>query len=125
MKTNCWLMVGVLLATSAVAQDNTTAASAAPTAPPPAQAAPATAPATGAAAPEAKPKAVKHKRHAAPARMAPLTEPTITLTPGPAQVAAKNLTARGQAGLKGEVVAHLKQGDTVTVLSQINLDKHK
>ncbi len=125
MKTNCWLMVGVLLATSAVAQDNTNAVSAAPTAPPPAQAAPALAPATGAAAPEAKPKAVKHKRHAAPARIVPLSEPTVTLTPGPAQVAVKSLTARGQAGLKGEVVAHLKQGETVTVLSQINLEKHK
>ncbi|HUA39402.1 MAG TPA: SH3 domain-containing protein [Candidatus Sulfopaludibacter sp.] len=125
MKTNCWLMVGVLLATSAVAQDNTNAVSTAPTAPPPAQAAPAAAPATGTAAPEAKPKAVKHKHHAAPARVAPLSEPTVTLTPGPAQVAVKSLTARGQAGLKGEVVAHLKQGDTVTVLSQINLEKHK
>ena len=31
---------------------------------------------------------------------------------------------RGQAGLKGEVVAHLLKGDAVTVLSQINLDKH-
>jgi uncharacterized protein YgiM (DUF1202 family) len=121
MKTNCWLMVGVLLATSAVAQDNTNAVSTAP----PAQAAPAMAPATGAAAPEAKPKAVKHKRHAAAARMVPLSEPTVTLAPGPAQVAVKSLTARGQAGLKGEVVAHLKQGDTVTVLSQINLEKHK
>jgi uncharacterized protein YgiM (DUF1202 family) len=40
-------------------------------------------------------------------------------------VAVKNLTARGQAGLKGEVVAHLKQGDTVTIISQINLEKHK
>ncbi len=119
-------MVGVLLATSAVAQDNTNAVSApAPTAPPPAQAAPAMAPATGAAAPEAKPKAVKHKRHAAPAKVVPLSEPTVTLAPGPAQVAVKSLTARGQAGLKGEVVAHLKQGDTVTVLSQINLEKHK
>ncbi|HXR49325.1 MAG TPA: SH3 domain-containing protein [Candidatus Limnocylindrales bacterium] len=126
MKTNCWLMVGVLLATSAVAQDNTNAVSPATTAPPPAQAAPAMAPATGTAAPEAKPKAIKQRKHKAAARpAAPLSEPTVTLAPGPAQVSVKNLTARGQAGLKGEVVAHLKQGDTVTVLSQINLEKHK
>ncbi len=121
-------MVGVLLATSAVAQDNTNAVSSAPapTAPPPAQAATAPSSATGAAAPEAKPKAVKHKMHKAAAKpTAPISEPTVTLVAGPAQVAAKNLTARGQAGLKGEVVAHLKQGDTVTVLSQINLEKHK
>jgi uncharacterized protein YgiM (DUF1202 family) len=38
---------------------------------------------------------------------------------------AANINARGQAGLKGEVVAHLKKGDAVTVLGQINLDKHK
>ena len=106
-------MLGVMLATSAVAQDNSNAGAAAP-----AGAAPASAPAEA-------PKPVKPKHHAAPARVTPLSEPTVTLSPGPAQVAVKNLTARGQAGLKGEVVAHLKQGDTVTVISQINLEKHK
>ncbi|HTQ50973.1 MAG TPA: hypothetical protein VMJ12_09705 [Candidatus Acidoferrales bacterium] len=127
MKTNCWLMLGVMLATSAVAQDNSNsgAATPAPTAAPPAEAAPATVPAaTGTAAPTEKAKPVKH-RHRAPAKVVPLSEPTVTLVSGPAQVAVKSLTVRGQAGLKGEVVAHLKQGDTVTVLSQINLDKHK
>ena len=120
-------MLGVMLATSAVAQDNsnTGATTPAPTAAPPAEAAPATVPAAaGTAAPTEKAKPVKHKHHA-PAKVVPLSEPTVALVPGPAQVAVKSLTARGQAGLKGEVVAHLKQGDTVTVLSQINLDKHK
>jgi uncharacterized protein YgiM (DUF1202 family) len=127
MKTNCWLMLGVLLATSAVAQNNPNAGapSPAPTTPPPAAAAPATASAAETAPPAEKPKPVKHKHHAAPAKVVPIAEPTVTLVPGPAQVSVKSLTARGQAGLKGEVVAHLKQGDTVTVLSQINLDKHK
>jgi uncharacterized protein YgiM (DUF1202 family) len=111
MKTNCWLMLGVMLATSAVAQNNPNAGATAP-----AVAAPASAPA-------ATTKPVKH--HAAPANVVPLSEPTVTLVPGPAQVAVKSLTARGQAGLKGEVVSHLKQGETVTVMSQINLDKHK
>jgi uncharacterized protein YgiM (DUF1202 family) len=32
---------------------------------------------------------------------------------------------RGQAGLKGEFIAHISKGDAVTVLDQINLDKHK
>ncbi len=120
-------MVGVMLATSAVAQDNTNAVSTAPAAPPPAEAAPATAPSSlEAGAPAATPKPVRHRKHkAAPARMIPLSEPTVTLVPGPAQVAVKSLNARGQAGLKGEVVAHLTQGETVTVLSQINLEKHK
>ena len=44
--------------------------------------------------------------------------------PGPAEVTVSNLVVRGQAGLQGEVVAHLFKGDAVTVLSQINLDKH-
>ncbi|MGD0086790.1 MAG: SH3 domain-containing protein [Verrucomicrobiota bacterium] len=126
MKTNCWLMLGVMLATSAVAQNNPNAGapSPAPTTPPPAAAATATAPAAETTPPAEKPKPVKHKHHAA-AKVVPIAEPTVTLVPGPAQVSVKSLTARGQAGLKGEVVAHLKQGDTVTILSQINLDKHK
>ncbi len=119
-------MLGVMLATSAVAQNNPNAgaAASAPTTPPPAAAAPATAPATDTAPPVEKPKPIKHKHHAA-AKVVPIAEPTVMLVPGPAQVSVKSLTARGQAGLKGEVVAHLKQGNTVTVLSQINLDKHK
>jgi uncharacterized protein YgiM (DUF1202 family) len=66
---------------------------------------------------------VKHKRKAAAAK--PISEPTVALVPGPAEVAVKNVNVRGQAGLKGEVVAHLVKGDAVTVLGQINLDKHK
>ena len=74
----------------------------------------------GGAGPSAAPVKKKHK--AAPAK--PINEPTVTLVPGPAEVTA-NINARGQAGLKGEVVTHLKKGETVTVLDQINLDKHK
>ena len=120
-------MLGVMLATSAVAQNNPNAGapSPAPTMSPPAAAATATAPAAETAPPAEKPKPVKHKHHAAPAKVVPIAEPAVTLVPGPAQVSVKSLTARGQAGLKGEVVAHLKQGDTVMILSQINLDKHK
>ena len=127
MKTNCWLILGVMLATSAVAQNNPNAGATAPTptTPPPAEAAPAAAPAPEAGAPAETKKPVKHRHHAAPANVVPLSEPSVALVPGPAQVAVKSLTARGQAGLKGEVVSHLKQGETVTVLSQINLDKHK
>jgi SH3-like domain-containing protein len=67
---------------------------------------------------------VKHKKHKAAAPAKAITEPAVALVPGPAEVAA-NINARGQAGLKGEVVAHLKKGDAVTILGQINLDKHK
>ncbi len=121
-------MLGVMLATSAIAQDNSNAGSTtpAPSTPPPAAVAPAAAPTTPeAGAPVEKPRPARHKHHAAPARVVPISEPPVSLVPGPAQVAVKSLTARGQAGLKGEVVAHLKQGETVTVLSQINLEKHR
>ena len=127
MKTNCWLMLGVMLATSAVAQNNSNAGatSPAPTTPPPAEVAPAPPSAPEAGAPAAKPKAVKHKTHHAAAKVAPLSEPPVSLVPGPAQVATKSLSVRGQAGFRGVVVGHLTQGETVTVLSQINLEKHR
>ena len=117
---NCWLTLGVMLAMSAVAQDNTN------TLPPIPAPSPAVAPAPSTPAPAVEPAQnaapVKKKHKAAPAK--PIKEPMVTLVPGPAEVAA-NINARGQAGLKGEVVSHLKKGETVTVLEQINLDKHK
>jgi uncharacterized protein YgiM (DUF1202 family) len=64
------------------------------------------------------------KRAAAPVKVAALKEPTVALVPGAAEVTVSNLIVRGQAGLQGEVVSHLLKGDAVTVLSQINLDKH-
>jgi uncharacterized protein YgiM (DUF1202 family) len=120
MKMNCWLTLGVMIAMSAVAQNNTN------TLPPIPAPSPAVAPAPSTPAPTVEPAPslapVKKKHKAAPAK--PIKEPAVTLVPGPAEVAA-NINARGQAGLKGEVVAHLKKGETVTVLDQINLDKHK
>jgi uncharacterized protein YgiM (DUF1202 family) len=121
MKMNCWLTLGVMLAMSAVAQNNTN------TLPPIPAPSPAVAPAPSRPAPAVEPAQtaapVKHKRKAAVAK--PISEPTVALVPGPAEVAVKNVNVRGQAGLKGEVVAHLVKGDAVTVLGQINLDKHK
>lgn len=127
MKTNCWLVLGAMIATSAIAQNNTntlpempapvsTPAAEATAAPAAAAPAPATATATKAAAP------VKHPKRAV-ARHA-LKEPAMSLVPGPAEVAVSNLIVRGQAGLKGDVLGHLPKGDAVTVLGQINLDKH-
>jgi uncharacterized protein YgiM (DUF1202 family) len=123
MKTNCWLMLGVMIATSAVAQNNTNTLPEIP--------APITAPAVSVA-----PEATNAPEKKAPARRkrvplsvakpaAALTEPTVALAPGAAEVAVNNLNIRSQAGLNGEVVAHLAKGDAVIVLSQINLDKHK
>jgi uncharacterized protein YraI len=129
MKTNCWLLIGTFAATAAVAQVNTNKL---PEIPAPANAAatiPAITPAPVTPAPatntvaHAKKKAVKAKvvKKAAPKK---LDEIAVSLVAGPATVESANLNLRGQAGLKGEVVGHLKKGDAVTVISQINLDKH-
>ena len=125
MKMNCWLTLGVILATSVVAQNNTNTPNTLPPIPAPSPAvepAPSTPLPVVEPAPSAAP--VKHKKHKAAHPAKPITEPMVALVPGTAEVAA-NINARGQAGLKGEVVAHLKKGDAVTVLGQINLDKHK
>jgi len=121
MKMNCWLTLGVMVAMSAVAQDKSNTLPPIP-APSPAVA-PAPAPEPAAApAPAPAPAPAKKKHKAAPAK--PIHEMPVSLVPGPAEVTA-NVNARGQAGLKGEVVTHLKKGETVTVMEQINLDKHK
>ena len=143
MKTNCWLVLGVMLATSAVAQVNTNSA---PAAPAPAVTVPAPA-ATTMVAPvatnaPAKKAAVKHKKTtakkkgaktatkakksaAAKSEVAAAAEAPVTLLPGDAEVATDHVNVRGQAGVKGEVIAHLKKGDKVTVIAEITLDKHK
>jgi uncharacterized protein YgiM (DUF1202 family) len=119
MKMNCWLTLGVMVALSAVAQDNTNTLPPIPA--PSAAVAPAAPAPEPVAAPAPAPAPVKKKK-AAPVK--PLHEPPVSLVPGPAEITA-NINARGQAGLKGEVVSHMKKGETVTVLEQINLDKHK
>jgi len=142
MKTNCWLILGTMLATTAVAQVNTNKL---PEIPPPALNAPAAPPSivtpvdvktntpvkkvvhkksTGTKKVKTSTKTAKDhvaKDHAT--TVAPLLP--VTLVPGPATVAAEHVNLRGQAGLKGEVVGHVQKGDTVTVISEINLDKPK
>jgi uncharacterized protein YgiM (DUF1202 family) len=130
MKMNYWLILGVMVATSVTAQDNTNL----PAIPPPANttaSAPVMTPVvetapTNAPAPAKKKKSKKKK---AAAKAAPgktvFTEATVALVPGPAEVCVSNLNVRGQAGLKGEVVSHLQKGDSVNVLSELTLGKHK
>lgn len=122
MKTNYWLILGTIVATSAVAQVDTNTLPAIP-APANVTAAPVapvvTEPTNAVAAPVVKKAAPKKKRV-----VKKLSEPSVTLVPGTATVLTPNLNLRGQAGVKGEVVGHLKKGDSVTVISQINLDKH-
>ena len=115
----------MLVATGAVAQNNTNTL---PPIPPPITT-PAVAPTVAPVAPSVAPVAEPVKK-AAPAKpkkikRVALNEPTVALMPGAAEVAVANLNVRGQAGLKGEAIAHLKKGEVVAVLSQINLDKHE
>lgn len=129
MKMNCWLILGVMVAGSATAQNNTNTL---PSIPPPVVTAPAV---VNTPPPEVETNAPakkvhKHKKHvtAAAAAAAPkeaFSEATVTLVPGPAEVAVNHVNVRGQAGLKGEVISHVEKGASVTVLGQINLDKHK
>ena len=122
MKKHCWLTLGLMVATVAVAQNNANSLPAipSPVTSPAAESAAAPAAATAPKVAPVKPK----KRAAAPVKVAALKEPTVALVPGAAEVTVSNLIVRGQAGLQGEVVSHLLKGDAVTVLSQINLDKH-
>jgi uncharacterized protein YgiM (DUF1202 family) len=126
MKKHCWLTLGLMVATVAVAQNNTSSNSL-PAIPAPvtSPAAESTAAPAKAAAPVAAPAKQKPKKRAvAPAKVVKLKESAVALVPGTASVTVSNLIVRGQAGLKGEVVTHLLKGDAVTVLAQINLDKH-
>jgi uncharacterized protein YgiM (DUF1202 family) len=138
MKINYYLMLGIMMTAGAVAQQTNNPVPPVNPLPPlplPVESAAPAAPAATAAetvAPKKKTGSKHHKKStkklAAKAEVAaksPPAEPPSNLVPGPAKVVASNLNIRGQAGMKGEVVAHLQKGDVVTVLSQINLDKHK
>ncbi len=125
MKT-IWTILGTLMAASLFAQNNpnTLPAVPAPVNSPAAETAPAPPTAEPAPSAPANPP-VKHiKKHHIVKHRPAVKEPTVTLAPGPAQVGASELVVRGQAGLKGEEVAHLAKGDTVNVLEQINLEHH-
>lgn len=126
MKKNSWLVLATMIATSAVAQVDTNNL---PEIPAPATTAAPAAPAVAAtpeAAPAAEPAPVPAKKKTAPKKhvVKKIYEPTVSLVAGPATVSATHLNLRGQAGMKGEAIGRLKDGETVNVISQINLDKH-
>lgn len=130
MKKNCWLILGSFIATSVVAQVNTNTL---PEIPDPAVSAETPAVAVDTAAPAVAETPATPAAPAAPVKKAApkkkrvvkkLHEPTVSLVPGPAVVTAHHLNVRGQAGLHGERVGQLNGGEMVTVISQINLDKH-
>lgn len=114
----------MMVATGVVAQSSTNTLPAIPAPITTPMAEPVAPTATPVVAPVKKAAPVKHKKVAAPKKVA-LNEPTVALMPGAAEVAIPHLNVRGQAGLKGEAIARLNKGDVVAVLSQINLDKHE
>lgn len=141
MKKNLWIIFATALTTSLLAQD---ASNTAPVlqAPPPepapmvAPTAPSSEPAaatveapTNAApttAPEApkKKKAAKKKtsRKTAAHKAAPELK-TVPLVPGPAVVSANHVNVRSKAGLVGEVVTRMTNGQPVTVIEEVHLKK--
>jgi hypothetical protein len=141
MKTNCWLLVGLLLAGNLFAQQLSNVPPAGPVSAPPAlPAAPAAtnaAPAVSDAKPSApaKPAVSKKKKRskkpagAVPAPKAKTSVKTVShavtrtepLAMGAATVIASNVNVRGQAKLNSEVLTRLTKGDSVVVLEEIIL----
>jgi uncharacterized protein YgiM (DUF1202 family) len=130
MKKNCWVILGMMLSTSLLAQTATNPAPAGPIeTPAPAPAAmlsPAPAKTNAPPAKTAKKSTPKKKVAKAPEKKpaAKKKEPmpelkTEPLVPGSATVVASNVNVRGQAKLKSEVVARVTKGDTVTVIEEI------
>jgi len=136
MKKNFWLIVAATISTSVLAQDasNSTPAFQAPP-PPPAQMsppaadqpAPAIEAATNApATPTAhKPKTAKKKtttKKAAAHKPAPELK-TVPLVPGPAVISANHVNVRSKAGLVGEILTRMTNGEPVTVIEEVQLKK--
>ena len=116
-----------VLATSLFGQTPTPTPTPVPADPPPPPLIPAAEPATPSPAP------TKQADKKTPAPKKPATTTTTTkkptepanrsftkLKPGQAVATEKNVNVRGQAALNSEIVTHLKRGDVVTVLEQIN-----
>jgi uncharacterized protein YgiM (DUF1202 family) len=130
MKHNCWLILGMMLSTSLLAQQVTNPVPAAPiempAAAPVAKITPAT---TGTKAPAAKTttkKSANKKAQKAPPKKAAAKKKeavpelkTVPLVAGPAVVVASNVNVRGQAKLKSEVVTRITKGQSVSVLAEI------
>ena len=130
MKYNCWLVLGIMLSTSLLAQEATDTAPPAaiqmPVAAPPADLAPAAAKTNAPAAKAAKKKSTPKMAHKAPVKKAPARKTatwpelrTMPLVAGPAMVVASNVNVRGQAKLKSEIVTQVTKGQTVTVIEEI------
>jgi SH3-like domain-containing protein len=130
MKNKCWLILGMMLSTSLLAQQATNSPPSAPietpAAAPAATLTPAPATTNAPAAKAGKKKAGKKKAQKAPQKKAVAKKKaavpqlkTVPLVPGPAEVVASNVNVRGQAKLKSEIVTRITKGQTVTVIQEI------
>ncbi len=140
MKKNLWIVFAAAISTSLLAQDATNSTPVLQ-APPPPETAPATMPSitdtTPAPAPTAEtptnapaaPKKKTAKKKAATTKKAVAHKPaapelkTVPLVSGPAVVAANHVNVRSKAGLVGEVVTRMTNGQPVTVVEEIHLKK--
>ncbi|HEU0040097.1 MAG TPA: SH3 domain-containing protein [Verrucomicrobiae bacterium] len=120
MKIKCWLVLGLMLSTSLLAQPGTNP-------PPIGLPAPGTTNVTAPAAKSAKKKAAARpaKKQAPAETKSAIAEKPIVLSPGPATITGGNVNVRGQARLNSEIVKRLNKGDAVTVIEQIILGKPK
>lgn len=141
MKKNLWIILAAAISTSLLAQDATNTAAPVLQAPPPAEPAPATLPPPPPSAPTAEPapameaptnapaaapkkKTVKKKtvKKAVAHKAAPELK-TVPLVPGSATVSANHVNIRSKAGLVGEVLTHMTNGESVTVIEEVHLKK--
>lgn len=130
MKIKFWSVYVALISTSLLAQQDTNSPAAAPIeTPAPAPAVTAMPEVKPEPAPAVEPAAKPAKKKAAPrqtARKAAVQPSELRTTPlvaGPAVVAADRVNVRGQAGLKGEIITRMTNGESVMVLEEIKL-KH-
>jgi uncharacterized protein YgiM (DUF1202 family) len=139
MKKNLWIVFAVALSTSLLAQDATnsapvlqapppepTPATSAPSAEPamPAMEAPTNAPAAPKKAKTATKKKTAKKPTTTAAHKAKAPElKTVPLVPGPAVVSANHVNVRTKAGLVGEVLTHMTNGESVIVIEEVHLKK--
>jgi uncharacterized protein YgiM (DUF1202 family) len=122
MKMNCWLVFGMILSTSLLAQQVTNAPPAGPIESPSSASVTSTnAVESAAAKAPAKKSGSKKKRAKQPAKAkdAAAQLRTVPLVAGPATVEANHVNVRGQPKLNSEVVTRLSKGDSVTVIEEI------
>jgi len=105
MKKNGWMILGLMLSTSLLAQ---------PVADPP-----------PAGAQKAKPETAATRKASPTATKPAVPEKPIVLVPGPATITGDKVNVRGKASFVGEIIARLNKGDGVKVIEQVIREKPK